>query len=681
MLPLDVPVHEQTSSDDILGHSAVELFFDRTEALDSRYPKAANELAMVASICRHLDGIPLAIEFAAAIAATLDIHTVADRLANRFALLRVGRRTALPRHQTLRATLDWSYDLLPNVERTIFRRLAVFRGAFSMAAAETVASGSGLTMNQVSDGIVNLVSKSLVSVDISRTAPYFHLLETIRAYALEKLEQSGELNAVGRWHAAYFTTWFRDAETDAAPRSQQKQTVNYDPLIDNCRAALDWAFSSDGDIATGLELTAMATPFWVRMSLMSEFRRYVERALASLPMLADRDERIEMMLHAALGACLTYTTGPVPETYAAWSRTLLIAERRDDSDFRLQALRGLWSYHMNLGEYRESLVRANEFCALAGQLAKLPTVRVGHRMVGLLLHYLGEQTEARKRVEQSIRGHAEEAQSTMTTQFMLDHAVAAHALLARIVWLQGRPAEAMRLAEHALAQAEAAGHVISRCHALAQAACPVALWTGNLAAAEQLVTKLISLASDHLLEGWIARGRCFSGVLAILGGDAAAGSDHLQNALLELPAAGSTAEYPAFLATLAHGLELAGQIERARASIDEAIRWSETTGERWCAAELLRIQAEILLASDADRAEHALQRSLAIAHGQGALSWELRAATDLARLWRSRGRIAAASTMLASIYARFCEGFETADLKAARLLLHELAAHARSGEI
>jgi predicted ATPase/DNA-binding winged helix-turn-helix (wHTH) protein len=674
LAPLGTPATQRRiTAEQALKHPAVELFAERARACDSEFTLTDAIAPTVCEICHKLDGVPLAIELAAAQIGAFGVQGVAQLLDDRFSLLTRGHRTAPGRQRTLRATMDWSYELLPDVEKTILRRLAVFRGAFSMDAAVGVVSGSGLMANQVLSGIADLFDKSLVAVDISGNVAYYHLPETIRAYALQKLDESGEIGLVGRTHAHYFAALFRLADADAETRSREEWLSDYGPLIDNCRAALDWLFASDGDVATGLELTAMVTPLWVQMSLMSELRRFAERALGSLTQVASRDERIEMMLNAALGSSLTYTTGPVAETFAAWSRTLGLAERVADEDFRLRALRGLWSYHMNLGEYRESLARANQFCALAEQQAKPRTLRAGNRMVGLLLHYLGEQEEARKRVEWSVGDPAEQPQSTPTAQFMIDQSVAAQALLARILWLQGFPEQAMRLAERALEQAEDENHVISQCHALAQAACPVALWRGDLVAAERFVARLNELAAENLLGGWITRGKCFSCVLAILSGDASEGSTRLQSALQELPAAGSTAEYPAFMATLAHGLVRAGQIAAAQTTIDEAIRWSETTGERWCAAELLRVQGEILAISGDDGAEHALQRSLDVARAQGVLSWELRSATNLARLWQGGGRGDEARAMLAAVYERFSEGFETADLVMARALIDQLA--------
>ena len=206
--PLDVPALGQETPDHILGHSAVELFIARTKALGAGFSPRAEELASIAAICRHLDGIPLAIEFAAASAATLGIAPVAIGLRDRFALLTGGRRTALARHRTLRATLDWSYELLPEAERRLLRRLAVFHGGFTLDAAVAVMADTGLDAAMVTDGIANLVAKSLVALDTTRGATRWYLLETIRAYALEKLAEHGETDTVSGRHAVYFRDLF-----------------------------------------------------------------------------------------------------------------------------------------------------------------------------------------------------------------------------------------------------------------------------------------------------------------------------------------------------------------------------------------------------------------------------------------------------------------------------------------
>jgi non-specific serine/threonine protein kinase len=196
--PLDVPGPNAEDSGNVLGHSAVQLFIARAMAVDSDFSPHGENLRAMAAICRRLDGIPLAIEFAAARAAILGPALVLSRLDERFGLLTGGRRTALPRHQTLRATLDWSYELLPEPERCLLRRLGIFPAGFTLEAANALMSdqshAASVTLNQ----IANLIAKSLVTLDGSASTGRWRLLETIRAYALEILAENGETEQVAQ---------------------------------------------------------------------------------------------------------------------------------------------------------------------------------------------------------------------------------------------------------------------------------------------------------------------------------------------------------------------------------------------------------------------------------------------------------------------------------------------------
>src|SRR6201996_3906012 len=253
--PLDVPAVGQAAPDYIMQYSAVELFVARTKALNAGFIPHAEDLASIAAICRHLDGMPLAIEFAAARAAVLSVQGVAAGLRDRFALLTAGRRTALPRQRTLRATLDWSYEVLPETERQLLRRLAVFAGGFTADAAGAVMTDTGFDASAVLDGIANLVAKSWVALDKSGASARWTLLETIRAYALEKLVESDESGDVQRQHAAFFRDLFAPAASGSGSGSPTNDLERHVREIDNVRAALDWSFSA-GDTAIGVDLTA-----------------------------------------------------------------------------------------------------------------------------------------------------------------------------------------------------------------------------------------------------------------------------------------------------------------------------------------------------------------------------------------------------------------------------------------
>jgi predicted ATPase len=214
-----VPAKEQVEPDQILGHSAPELFIARAKELGADFSSHAESLPTIAAICRHLDGMPLAIEFASARAATLGIEQVAAGLSDRFALLASGRRTALPRHRTLRATLDWSYNLLTDPERRLLQRLAIFSGSFSLEAANAVANNGEASEAEISDHIANLVAKSLVTLDFTGGGGHFRLLETTRIYALSRLIEMDELQEASRRHAEYYRALLESIEHEWEKRS------------------------------------------------------------------------------------------------------------------------------------------------------------------------------------------------------------------------------------------------------------------------------------------------------------------------------------------------------------------------------------------------------------------------------------------------------------------------------
>jgi predicted ATPase len=244
--PLEVLTGEQLDADQILGHSAPALFVTRAKELGADFSSQAESLPAIAAICRQLDGIPLAIELAAARAAALGIEELAVGLNDRFNLLTTGRRTAMPRHQTLRATLDWSYGLLAEPERVILHRLAIFAGPFSLDAATAIAASRELAASNPIEGLSSLVAKSLVVAEVAGAIARYRLLDTTRAYALEKLEESGARERIARRHAKYYQGLFERAEAEWESQSTTEWLDDYAWRIDNLRAALDWAFSPGG---------------------------------------------------------------------------------------------------------------------------------------------------------------------------------------------------------------------------------------------------------------------------------------------------------------------------------------------------------------------------------------------------------------------------------------------------
>jgi len=216
----------------------------------------------------------------------------------------VTGRAAMPRHRTMRAVIDWSYGLLSEDEQRFFRALGIFAGGFTVEAAAAVALDPATTRIDAIDRLADLVAKSLLAADIGGTEPRFRLLETTRAYALERLAESGELEIVARRHAEYYRGRLERAEAEWETRPTLPWLGEYAAEIDNLRAALDWAFSPDGDASTGAALTAAAIPLWTHLSLIEECHARVERALAVETAGAQQDERRLMKLQAAVGTAL-----------------------------------------------------------------------------------------------------------------------------------------------------------------------------------------------------------------------------------------------------------------------------------------------------------------------------------------------------------------------------------------
>jgi predicted ATPase/DNA-binding winged helix-turn-helix (wHTH) protein len=665
---------------EVAAFPAVQLFVERVSAIVEDFALTDANAQPVVEICRRLDGLPLAIEFAAPRVEILGVGGLAARLDNSLPLLGTRRRGTTARHRTMRAVVDWSYGLLSEDEQLFLRALGIFAGAFTADAAAAVALHPATTRLDAIDRMVDLVARSLLVADVSGVQSRFRLLDTIRAYAIEKLDESGEREQVARRHAVYYLRLFERAGAEAEARPVAEWLAEYRPSIDNLRAALDWAFSPTGEAAIGVALTAASVPLWVDLSMMAECCRHVERALARLDSVANLDPRQEMHLRAALGVSLNYITGPISETEAAWTRTLEVAESLDDVEYQLRALRGLWAHRMNAGEYRASLAIAYKFGELAAAAGDPAALGAADRMAGIILHYLGDQTGARQHLERRLARVGSPVDPV--TRFLIDQRVAARSLLARILWLQGFPDQAATTARLAVDEAEAIGHVLSLCHALAQAACPVAALNGEVEAAEGFTSILVERSRELGLVGWIARGHCYQGIMLIMQGDFAAGLPLLSNALDELRRGGSAPGYPAFLALFARGLGLAGRAIEGLVVVDQALELSERHEEHWCLPEILRNKGELLLLEGsvgaALAAEDYFRQAVDWARRDATLSYELRAAISLGRLWRHLGRSTEAHDLIAAVYGRFTEGFDTADLITAKRLLDELD-HARGG--
>lgn len=678
--PLEIPpAASELTANDALTYPAVQLFVERVTSSIGQFRLSDTDAPVVVDICRRLDGIALAIEMAAGRVDVFGLWGVAARLEDRLRLLTHGLRTALPRHRTLAATLDWSYDALPEPEKTALRRLSVFAGGFTLDAAQAVAADDLVVSSDFVEVVASLVSKSLLNADVATAIGQYRLLDTTRAYALQKLAESGEFDQTSRRHAKYIQYLLERASADAARSSSMAAAAGLSAeskLVDEARAVIDWAFSAGRDIESGIALTVACVPLWTHLSLNRECCRYVEQALLAGKATFRQNDRREMQLLAALGAALVWTKGPGPEADAAFANALKIAESLDEADYRIRILWGLWSSHFNSGRIRMSLETAKQFRDVAANHGDAAAALVGERTIGMSLFYLGDHTNSRRHAESMLRHYLRPGDRSHIIRFQFDPRIVSRTLLSKLLWAQGFPDQAMDEVRGVVEEAMTVGHAMSLALALAQGACPVALLSGDLTAAERFINLLLRHAVEHALDLWCAWGTCFASMLLIARGRNDEGLETLDRTLNELPQGAFFAHYAGIHATLAEALGRVGAIPRGHATIDDALIRSERDEERWYLAEFLRIKGELLRLENTPRAareaEQQFRGSLDCARQQDALSWELRTSISLARLLQAQGRIIEARDALGPVYSRFGEGFQTADLTAAKAIMETL---------
>ena len=665
--PLASPVSaDLISASEALAFPAVQLFVERATAVMEDFALSDVHAPLVIDICRKLDGLPLAIEFAAARVDVLGVHGLAGHLDDNLQSLRTRRRTAIPRHRTMRAAIDWSYGLLTEEERYFLRRLAIFAGIFTVEAAAAVA---GQLPRSTIDLLADLAGKSLVTADISGGEAHFRLLATTRTYALGRLDESGDRQVAARAHAEYCCNLFERAGREWETRPMAEWRAAYGQQVDNLRTALDWAFSPVGDVSIGVALAAASVPIWFELSLLDECRRWMERALG-VPKPGDPRPCQEMVLQCGFGYAMMFAQGMNDRARIALTKAKDLAERLADPDYQLRALAGLASICHRLQDFRGAVAFGRSAQDLVRDLSDPVAISIADWILGASLQLLGQYADAMTYAQRTyVRTAVPAVRRAHIARLGRDGFISAGSTIALIRWVRGLPDQSAQTARTVLADAEAGDHPLSRCLALTWCGCMIPLRTGDLMTAEHSIARLKDEALSHGLNAYYANGVAFEAQLLARQGDIVAAERLRRAGLKGLQQTQSDTLYTSFLSGWAEILMTAEALDESLEAADEAVQRAEQTNAFWWMPEALRVKGEVLVCLErpTEAAEH-FHRSLDLASRQGALSWELRAATSLVRLWRDQGRSADALAVLKPVYDRFTEGFETADLKTARAL-------------
>jgi predicted ATPase/DNA-binding winged helix-turn-helix (wHTH) protein len=640
------PASAKLSARQALGFSAIELFTKRTAATLGAFALTDEDVPLVIEISRHLDGIPLAIELAAGRVAQLGLRGLLAALQDRFAVLTKGRRTALPRQQTLRAAIDWSYDLLSEDEKAVLRRLSIFAGAFTFDSAVAVCEDNSSA--DACDAMDGLLLKSLISFDTANNVPRYRLLEVTRAYALEKLKEAGELLAVSRSHAEHVCSIFERLEAES-PLDLADEDAYHAHLIDDIQLAVQASFTILRDTSLGIRLLATTASVWYQRSLLDEYRKRAEEALERAAELPEQPAPTLMHLWHSLGHCYWHTKGPHPDVARAFGETFELARKLENVDFERRALWGLWAERAGSGAYAAALDLARKHAALL-PLGTEPEVEIRSRLiVQLSLHLMGNQASSQEEAMTALRLIGRTDDQRTLGQFQLDPRAETNTVLARALWIRGFPGQALEVAAEAVRSARSTQHALTLCYALF-GQCGVLLWCGRWADLGRQAEELIEVSTAKRLGLWRSWGQTFKDAWTY--GTEGVIAPQWRDAL----------RIPHQLEIMATGSE--------ELLVNEVVDRAQAGQCPWCAPEVLRAHGEKLLRQGASpqEGEHWFERSLELARSSGALSWELRAATSLARCWSSQNRRDEAKELLAGVLGRCTEGLDTLDVRRARLL-------------
>ncbi|WP_436080501.1 ATP-binding protein [Pararhizobium sp. LjRoot235] len=661
--PLGYPDHERPiSAEEALEFPAIELFVERAAAYDDGFHFTDAVAPLVAEICRTLDGIALAIELAAGRVEAFGVAGLAERLDDRFRILTNGRRTALPRQRTLQATFEWSYDALPETEKIIFRRLGVFSGLFPLDAAREVVAPDGIVTEDwprasFMEGLANLVAKSLVIADISVGDARYRLLDTTRAFAMERLRESGDLDTRQRLHAEHFLRLLQDL-----PNSLE----GLGHYMDNVRSALTWAFSGSGDVRLAVLLAAAAARLFVNLSVLSECARWTAAAVDVLPQV-EIDKECELVLWTHHAISLIFLSGNHPDAGTALSRALALADDVTDATeyFRLHEI--LFLYHLRIGKFAEAQAIAAKVRHEAENRVA-PTLDV-EWMFALSAYFYGDHRTACAEAEKALLKLPRQ-KDPRSLRIGTSPRILTMIALARSLWWLGSLDQAMRVADACIEEARDLDHPVTTCTALAYLI-PISLWRGDLETTERRVDELLTLAARQGLHPSTLVGTALKGALLVKRGRPDEGHTLLKTSLDELRSTSYRSQDSPLSCHLVEALASLGLVEQALELVDRMLADSLADGDRVHLSVIHRLKGELLDTSGhfPNQAEEHFRKSIEIARQQHAAILELAATTALGRLQVRRGEISTAIRNGRAALAKISEGIETDPVTTARRLV------------
>jgi len=583
---LAYPGDAQTvSAEEALSFPAVQLFISKTQnpgstAMSDEYVRN------IVSICARLEGLALAIELAAGTANALAPSALEQLFNHGFETMSRGPRDAPLRHQTLEATLDWSYRLLPDREAILLELLSVFSGGFTADDVEAIYPAGDLDPMAGRDALSQLAAKSLISSEFKGGVLLYRLPESTGAYAAQRLFGAPYREQARRHYAERVRDKMQNAEREWALQTSREWLRRYRSQIDDVRAVIAWAFDPSGDAGIGVEVVVAALPLWQELSAFKEMLaaiELVEAAGAAAPELASL---ARVKLSTARAWAMTLARRMHPRTGAAWDESIRDAGIVKDREFALRAIGGQAVFLAYSGRPLAALRSMNHYAAASG--LDWDTAPDGKRLLAHVEVYAGRFSSASVRLEELAATWGDLDDGRGLSRFQVELPVAIGLSQAFLLWLQGDALRASDLAARAIDRATDLDHMISLGNSLSLAGLPIAYLSGDLASASRLQQQLAEVSRRENVGIYEGTSRFFEGAIQAARGDEG-GLALMQQSISELDAHGWRARVAFYRSLLAEAWVDFGEIQRGEECLREILRDRNVREERWCHPELLRV--------------------------------------------------------------------------------------------
>jgi predicted ATPase/class 3 adenylate cyclase len=681
--PLTIPRADLKSQNvaQIAQYAAVQLFVDRAQAVRPDFELTRDNAEVVTQICIRLDGLPLAIELAAARIRLFSAQALFERLGSRLKLLRGGARDLPIRQQTLRSTIEWSYELLDAEEQRLFELLSVFSSC-TFEAVEAVAmesEGPEETFLDVFDGLTSLVDKSLIRQGEEVAGETrLRMLATIREYATERLEKDPERSAaVHRAHAVHYADFAQDRWVRLSSAGREKALEQMAADSENLEAS--WRYwTGEANLE---QLNKLVDSLWQLYDAKGWYLAAVEltrdllNVLGDTPSTPERAEQ-EIMLQTSLARALLAVKGYTPEVEEAYTRALGLCEGAGDVPQLFPVLRGLSSYYT----YRSEFEKGAEIGAQILQLAESQdddNMRVhGYLVRGYSIGFSRGIQQGLPYLEKGIASFDPAQVGSGRFRLANQPAVACHTTSAFFLWMLGYPDSALKQADEAMALARQLKHPFTLAYATFHTGV-LRMWRQEIAQMEERALALLDIAEEHDFQVWRA-------IATILHGAALTGLDRIEEGVAQVDRGMALYQehvtppvfWPMLVSIHATSLANAGQPAAGLQLLKDLVAGVEMKVISKDMPEIGLIMGDMLLATSHDNAAEArafYQQTWESTQARQVSMIALKAAIRLCRLGLLEGDTGKADQQLRQCYDAFTEGFETADLLEARALLDEMA--------